>query len=71
MPTSPQARPTSFSLDIAGHFASDGLDEAMTCIAHGSQGAAQSRFGWSWAGFGLLTQAEDGEEETWVVANLP
>jgi hypothetical protein len=40
-------------------------------VPYGPQGAAQSRFGWSWAGFGLLTQAEDGEEETWVVANLP
>ena len=35
------------------------------------QGGAQSRFGWSWAGFRLLAQAEDGEQERRVVADLP
>ena len=36
-----------------------------------SQGGAQSRFGWSWAGFRLLARAEDGEQERRVVADLP
>ena len=35
------------------------------------QGDAQSRFRWSRAGFGVLTQAQDGEQEVWAVADLP
>ena len=33
----------------------------MRAIVVTDQGDAQSPFGWSWAGFGLVTQAEDGE----------
>ena len=34
---------------------------ATTAIGRSLQGEAQSRFCWSWAGFGPLPQAEDGE----------
>ena len=45
--------------------------ETSTPVSALLQGGAQSRFGWSWAGFRLLAQAEDGEQERRVVADVP
>ncbi|HEY2958981.1 MAG TPA: family 16 glycoside hydrolase [Actinomycetota bacterium] len=37
MPTSPRAQPTDFSLDIAGRYTCNGLDEAMASVARGGR----------------------------------
>jgi pimeloyl-ACP methyl ester carboxylesterase len=37
MPTSPKAQPTDFSLDIAGRYTCNGLDEAMDSVSRGGR----------------------------------
>jgi hypothetical protein len=57
-------------LDRVREVARRDKEARFTALLH-HQGGAQSRFGWSWAGFRLLVQAEDGEQERRVVADLP
>ena len=37
MPTSPQAQPTDFSVDVIGRYTCNGLDEAMASVARGGR----------------------------------